>query len=129
MAVTKSRPKSKLKPVKKSTSTKPVAKKKVKVEKPSLPVRENERTSGDSNVPTREITAVMEDTFERVYEEIFPNMQTRDYRDRLELALGEEAYIIRLFMLLGHHDDKPRHGVKFRKHEYKSIPDCGRHDD
>ncbi len=73
--------------------------------------------SSDSRVAAVEIRGVMEDTFARVYGEMYPSMHVRNKKDELSLEIKEEAYILLLTMIVGHDDFQPRHGLTIREAE------------
>lgn len=61
------------------------------------------------------VKGVMNETFARVYEEIWPGMEVRDHHGEVALDVKEDAYILALTMLVGNDVDVPRKGLKMRE--------------
>ena len=104
--------------------------KKVRAETDDLGDRVSERvgtkavrkaeTVTDSTVGAAELRGVMEETMARVYGEIWPGMRThheRGWDHGVDSEIGEEAYILSLYMMFGDAGEKPRRGVKVREVE------------
>lgn len=75
------------------------------------------------------LRGVMQETFARVYEEIWPGMETRDHKGDVDIEIKEEVYILCLTMKVGNDEDKPRRGLKMREVEDlgDTAPLCKEH--
>jgi hypothetical protein len=93
---------------------------------PSLPMdsRKHSRVTDTRHVDVPDIKITLEDTVDRVWHEIYSGLGNES---RIRLATNEEAYVILLGMLLGDRDDNPRHGMRFREHDFGKRPLCQEH--
>lgn len=80
--------------------------------------------SDTSRLEVADIRASVEETTDRVLHEIYPGMAESPY---VRMVTDEEAYVIVLGMLYGEREDNPRHGLKFREHDFGERPLCKEH--
>lgn len=72
-----------------------------------------------------QIRGVVQETMARVYEEIWPGMETHNNEGRIDLGISEEAYILMLTMKTGNADDSPRKGLRMKTVEMSDdAPMC-----
>ena len=109
---------------------KPKAKKKVTAQEApeaKTPQRKAEALT-DSRVGAGGVRGVIEGTVARFYDDLHgEGTATYDEEGRLDPDMAEEAYILTLYFMTGHPDDKPRRPLKFREHEYGDPPTCKEH--
>lgn len=86
----------------------------------SKKIAENARpkqAQAHSNVDSGAIRGIVRETMARVYEEIWPRMETRNKKGDVNLQIAEEAHVLMLWMQYGHSDDRPRVGIPMREIE------------
>lgn len=115
----------------KGKAEKPRAKKKAQTqEAPTAKTAERKAdVLTDSRVGAGGVRGVIEGTVARFYDDLHgEGTATYDEEGRLDPDMAEEAYILTLYFMTGHPDDKPRRmPLKFREHKYGDPPTCKEH--
>lgn len=82
----------------------------------------------DAGISGGALRGVMDETMARVYEEMWPNMTTRDENDDVHYEIKEESYILALGMVTGRDEYQPRRGLKIKEAEIgDTIGFCAEH--